>query len=74
MLLGAWGDGDVDAVLAGPRWPAAADELGVTAAAPGYFAGYVLDLDGTVYLGDELLPGAAQTVAGSGRQARAWSS
>jgi NagD protein len=27
------------------------------------FAGYVLDLDGTVYLGDELLPGAAQTLA-----------
>ncbi len=27
------------------------------------FAGYVLDLDGTVYLGDELLPGAADTVA-----------
>jgi HAD superfamily hydrolase (TIGR01450 family) len=27
------------------------------------FAGYVLDLDGTVYLGDELLPGAAETIA-----------
>ena len=27
------------------------------------FGGYALDLDGTVYLGDELLPGAAQTVA-----------
>jgi NagD protein len=27
------------------------------------FAGYVLDLDGTVYLGDELLPGAADTMA-----------
>ena len=27
------------------------------------FAGYVLDLDGTVYLGDELLPGAADTLA-----------
>lgn len=26
------------------------------------FAGYVLDLDGTIYLGDELLPGAAQTL------------
>jgi phosphoglycolate/pyridoxal phosphate phosphatase family enzyme len=26
------------------------------------FAGYVLDLDGTVYLGDELLPGAASTL------------
>jgi NagD protein len=26
------------------------------------FAGYVLDLDGTVYLGDELLPGAAETL------------
>src|ERR1017187_8470305 len=31
--------------------------------APGTFAGYVLDLDGTVYLGDELLPGAADTLA-----------
>jgi HAD superfamily hydrolase (TIGR01450 family) len=28
-----------------------------------FFAGYALDLDGTVYLGDALLPGAAQTVA-----------
>jgi HAD superfamily hydrolase (TIGR01450 family) len=27
------------------------------------FAGYALDLDGTVYLGDALLPGAASTVA-----------
>ncbi len=27
------------------------------------FAGYVLDLDGTVYLGDQLLPGAAETLA-----------
>jgi HAD superfamily hydrolase (TIGR01450 family) len=27
------------------------------------FGGYALDLDGTVYLGDELLPGAARTVA-----------
>jgi HAD superfamily hydrolase (TIGR01450 family) len=27
------------------------------------YAGYALDLDGTVYLGDELLPGAAETVA-----------
>ena len=26
------------------------------------FAGYVFDLDGTIYLGDALLPGAAQTV------------
>jgi HAD superfamily hydrolase (TIGR01450 family) len=26
------------------------------------YAGYALDLDGTVYLGDELLPGAAETV------------
>jgi HAD superfamily hydrolase (TIGR01450 family) len=28
------------------------------------FLGYALDLDGTVYLDDELLPGAAQTIAG----------
>jgi HAD superfamily hydrolase (TIGR01450 family) len=27
-----------------------------------HFDGYALDLDGTVYLGDELLPGAAETV------------
>jgi HAD superfamily hydrolase (TIGR01450 family) len=30
---------------------------------PPLFAGYVLDLDGTIYLGDELLPGAASTLA-----------
>jgi HAD superfamily hydrolase (TIGR01450 family) len=29
---------------------------------PSLYAGYALDLDGTVYLGDELLPGAAETV------------
>ena len=28
------------------------------------YDGYVLDLDGTVYLGDALLPGAAETIAG----------
>jgi NagD protein len=28
-----------------------------------FYAGYALDLDGTVYLGDALLPGAAETVA-----------
>lgn len=28
-----------------------------------FFDGYALDLDGTVYLGDALLPGAAETVA-----------
>lgn len=27
------------------------------------FGGYVFDLDGTVYLGDQLLPGAAETIA-----------
>jgi NagD protein len=32
-------------------------------AVPAY-AGYALDLDGTIYLGDELLPGAAETVRG----------
>ena len=32
-------------------------------AVPSLFAGYVLDLDGTVYLGDELLPGAAEAIA-----------
>ena len=30
---------------------------------PRVFGGYALDLDGTVYLGDALLPGAAETVA-----------
>jgi HAD superfamily hydrolase (TIGR01450 family) len=30
---------------------------------PRIFGGYALDLDGTVYLGDALLPGAAQAVA-----------
>jgi HAD superfamily hydrolase (TIGR01450 family) len=30
---------------------------------PRVFGGYALDLDGTVYLGDALLPGAAQAVA-----------
>jgi HAD superfamily hydrolase (TIGR01450 family) len=29
---------------------------------PGLYAGYALDLDGTIYLGDELLPGAGETV------------
>jgi HAD superfamily hydrolase (TIGR01450 family) len=30
---------------------------------PRLFSGYVVDLDGTVYLGDEALPGAVQTLA-----------
>lgn len=30
---------------------------------PPLFAAYAFDLDGTIYLGDELLPGAAETVA-----------
>ena len=30
---------------------------------PGIFSGYAFDLDGTVYIGDELLPGAAETIA-----------
>jgi ribonucleotide monophosphatase NagD (HAD superfamily) len=32
------------------------------------FRGYALDLDGTVYLGGALLPGAAETIAGLRRQ------
>lgn len=28
-----------------------------------WYGGYVFDLDGTIYLGDELLPGAAETLA-----------
>lgn len=31
--------------------------------APTPYAGYIFDLDGTIYLGDELLPGAATTIA-----------
>ena len=31
---------------------------------PGLYAGYALDLDGTVYVGDGLLPGAAETIRG----------
>jgi ribonucleotide monophosphatase NagD (HAD superfamily) len=31
---------------------------------PGAYAGYALDLDGTVYLGEQLLPGARETIAG----------
>jgi NagD protein len=30
---------------------------------PTLFAGYVLDLDGTVYLGEDILPGAAEAIA-----------
>jgi HAD superfamily hydrolase (TIGR01450 family) len=42
----------------------------VTRAPDRVFAGYALDLDGTVYLGDELLDGAAQTLAALRRLAR----
>ncbi len=31
---------------------------------PGVYAGYALDLDGTVYLGEQLLPGARETISG----------
>jgi HAD superfamily hydrolase (TIGR01450 family) len=36
----------------------------VSAQRPRLYAGYALDLDGTVYLGEELLPGAAETIRG----------
>jgi HAD superfamily hydrolase (TIGR01450 family) len=40
------------------------DGAGATGTGPGsLFAGYVFDLDGTVYLGDELLPGAERVLA-----------
>jgi HAD superfamily hydrolase (TIGR01450 family) len=40
------------------------DGAGAAGAGPGsLFAGYVFDLDGTIYLGDELLPGAARVLA-----------
>ena len=60
MLLGAWHDDDIDRVLA---------EVGCAGrdavTGPGrIFAGYALDLDGTVYLGDALLPHAAETIQG----------
>src|ERR1700690_644642 len=42
----------------------------VTRAPDRVFAGYALDLDGTVYLGDELLDGAAATLASLRRIAR----
>lgn len=35
-----------------------------------WFAGYALDLDGTTYLGEALLPGAAETVAALRRRGR----
>ena len=39
------------------------------------FAGYVVDLDGTVYLGDELLPGAVDDAREDPRRpASGWSS
>lgn len=44
-------------------WPAAAGSRG-TGGPPRIFAGYVVDLDGTVYLGDEPLPGAVDALAG----------
>jgi NagD protein len=34
-----------------------------TGGPPRFFAGYVVDLDGTVYLGDEPLPGAVDALA-----------
>jgi ribonucleotide monophosphatase NagD (HAD superfamily) len=36
------------------------------------FSGYVIDLDGTVYLGDQPLPGAVETLARI--RAAGWSS
>jgi HAD superfamily hydrolase (TIGR01450 family) len=36
---------------------------GVAGRPPRVFSGYVVDLDGTVYLGDEPLPGAVETLA-----------
>ena len=39
-----------------PEWPARRHP-------PRVYAGYVIDLDGTVYLGDEPLPGAVDTLA-----------
>ena len=39
--------------------------------APGPYAGYVFDLDGTVYLDDELLPGAGETIAALRRRGAA---
>src|SRR4029450_764333 len=47
-----------------PEVTAEGDGAGAAGTGPGsLFAGYVFDLDGTVYLGDELLPGAARLLA-----------
>jgi len=43
--------------------PEAVSLLQETAVDPGLYRGYAIDLDGTVYLGVELLPGAAETIA-----------
>ena len=41
---------------------------------PRVFPGYVVDLDGTVYLGDQPLPGAVQTLGRIRAAGSAWSS
>ena len=40
-----------------------AQDAGPLAGPPRMFAGYVVDLDGTVYLGDAALPGAVESLA-----------
>src|SRR5712692_5402052 len=56
-----------DAAVLGPRRyrSAAASKtrcVSDTGTRPGLYAGYAVDLDGTVYLGEQLLPGAAETI------------
>ena len=66
MLLGAWEDADVDAGAGrdhGSGRSRARDDRPGFLRPPRVFRGYALDLDGTVYLGGELLPGAADTIA-----------
>jgi HAD superfamily hydrolase (TIGR01450 family) len=43
--------------------PPAPSALASSPRPPSLFAGYIFDLDGTIYLGDELLPGAAGLIA-----------
>ena len=73
--LGVWEDDDVDAVLARRRrWEpgcdVARDQRARRRRPARRFAGYAFDLDGTVYLGDALLPGARRDDRATARRRR----